>query len=233
MSTCFSLVPYSRGRGPFPQLIGEYLLGDARCLSHYLAKNLFYPAIARVLFRPPLATIETVAYRRHPQRNIILTGFYCSGTERVGRELARRMRRPFFDVTSEIKRRERLARFKLPGTGPVPSSRKLEEWVIRDLAYRREAVVTLGLDTLANETNFEELQVFSYIVFIDPPFAVLWDRIQQDSAFAELVQEQGREGFHELWLELRASYELCNLQLFGALDQPARLSKLIAHCFYT
>jgi len=164
--------------------------------------------------------------------NIVLTGFYCSGARETGRELARRLRRPLIDVPMEIKRRQRLSMFRLPGKGPPPSSRTLEEWVIRDLSYRRETVVVLGLDTLAREINREELDVFSFVVFIDPPFPVLWERIRRESSLSDMVLEHGRSGFYEMWLELRGYYEQCQLQLFVQPNAPVHTSKLVSHCFF-
>ena len=163
----------------------------------------------------------------------MLTGFYCCNAFNAGRELARRMRRPFIDVPSEIKRRQRLALFRMPSAGPPASSRRLEEYVVRDMAYRRESVVVLGMDTLANEVNNDELHVFSYLVFIDPPFPVLWERIRRSPGLSDQVLELGRNGFYDMWLELRPTYEQCDLQLFAPPTEPAFLSKLISHCFYS
>ena len=164
--------------------------------------------------------------------NIVLTGFYGCGARDVGRELARRLRRPCLEVAQEIKRRQRLSAFRLPGQGQPPSSRTLEEWVIRDLSYRRQSVVVLNLDTLANEINRDELDVFSYLVFIDPPFDKLWERIERDPGLADMVRDLGRQGFYEMWLDLRQYYERCQLQLFVPPDTPVHTSKLVAHCFF-
>lgn len=143
------------------------------------------------------------------------------------------MRRSYFHVPAEIERRKRLNLFKLTGLGAPPSDARLEEWVIRDLAFRRGMVATLGIDSLANATCGEELRVFSYLVFIDPPFPVLWERIERDPSLGDMVLELGRNGIYEKWLAHRENYSFTNLQLFSPVDEVSFLSKLIAHCFFT
>lgn len=117
--------------------------------------------------------------------------------------------------------------------GKPVSDAQLEEWVVRDLSLRRGMVATLAANSRRVAEHFAELRVFSYLVFLDPPFPALWERIVRDSSLNDLVLEQGREGLYERWLSHREQYAFVNLQLFAPPDDPVYISKLVAHCFFT
>jgi len=176
---------------------------------------------------------SAVAFRRHPQRNIVLSGFYGCPLIEVGRDLARRLRRPLFQVSAEVARRRRHNLHQLTGLGKPIGDAQLEEWVIRDLSLRRGMVAVLGVDSLQLADYFAELRVFSYLVFLDPPFPTLWERIVSDGSLNDLVLERGRDGLHDLWLRHREQHSFCNLQLFVPPDDAIQISKLVAHCFFT
>jgi shikimate kinase len=190
-------------------------------------------------YAPPATVAATaqynsgVAIRRHPQRNIVLSGFYGCRLDEVGRDLARRMRRPLFQVPAEIARRRRHNLHELTGLGRPVSDEQLEEWVIRDLSFRRGTVAVLDVNSLNVAEQFSELKVFSYLVFLDPPFPALWERIERDPNLSDLVLELGRAGLYERWLRHREQYDFCNLQLFVPPDDVVFMSKLVTHCFFT
>jgi len=174
-----------------------------------------------------------VAIRRHPQRNIVLSGFYGCRLDEVGRDLAHRLRRPLFQVPAEIARRRRHNLHQLTGLGRPVSDEQLAEWVIRDLSFRRGTVAVLDVNSMNVAAQFSELKIFSYLVFLDPPFPALWERIERDPDLSDLVLELGRDGLYERWLRHREQYDFCNLQLFVPPDDVVFLSKLVAHCFFT
>jgi hypothetical protein len=163
----------------------------------------------------------------------VLSGFYGCPLEDVGRDLARRLRRPLFQVAAEVARRRRHNLHQLTGLGRPVSDDQLEEWVIRDLSFRRGTVAVLDVNSLNVAEQFSELKVFSYLVFLDPPFPALWERIERDPALSDLVLELGRPGLYERWLAHREQYAFCNLQLLAPPHDVLFLSKLIAHCFFT
>lgn len=174
-----------------------------------------------------------VALRRNPQRNIVLSGFYGCRSEEVGRDLARRMRRPFVSVPAEIERRRLLNLSRLTGLGQPPSDQKLAEWVIRDVSYRQSSIAVLGNNSMSVARQFDELKIFSFLVFLDPPFSALWERIERDAGLGDMVLELGRHGIYDLWLKHRAQYEFSNLQVFVPPEDTSFIAKLVAHCFFT
>jgi len=170
--------------------------------------------------------------RRNPRRNIVLSGFHCCQAEQTGSALARRLKRQLVSVDGEMARRERLSVQRLIGLGKPPQPGKLEEWVIRDITYRENLVVVMDHPPQSNGHSYAELREHSYTVFLDTPFAVLWERIEREPGLGDMVLERERRGVYDLWLAGREHFEQCDLQLSSAGD-PSQLSKLIAHCFFT
>lgn len=96
----------------------------------------------------------------------------------MGREIARRTRRPFVDVPTELAVRRNSLTQKLRVFRSEPNPGELEARLITDLSYHRESIIALAADTLENPDCRADLEIFSFIVFLDPPFDVLWSRLQ-------------------------------------------------------
>lgn len=180
----------------------------------------------------PGATITFVDDRRHPARNIILAGFDQCGKTCVGREVARLLRRPFFDLPVELERRKRTLAQQLRIFRSEPSSSELELRLVTDVSYKRETVIALAGDTFEQPEARAELEVFSFITFLDPPFDVLWARLHDKPAAASGFAALGRDAVHALWRERRQQYERCELQLTYPWLTPSQAARLIVHCFY-
>lgn len=163
----------------------------------------------------------------------MLTGFHGCRAGEVGQELARRMRRPFFDIPTEVDRRMRLNMLARAGIGRPPPRERVVQWVVRDLSYRRSTVAVLDGDALAHPDSYEELQIFSYLVYLDPPFEALWTSVQRDPAWNDMLLELGRDGLQDLWRLQRRNTSFCNLQVFLPVEDISFACKIIAHCFYT
>ncbi len=85
--------------------------------------------------------------------NIILTGFMGAGKSRAGREVARRLERPFVDIDDEIEKRagKTISRI-FAGDGEV-AFRRLEGEICRELSRRDGLVIATGGGALIDETN--------------------------------------------------------------------------------
>jgi len=171
--------------------------------------------------------------RRQPQRNIVLIGFHKSGLTTVGRELARRLHRPFIDIPVEVQRRQRLTVFQLPGLSRPASTTDVERRIIGDLACRRETIVALGSNGEWDAQTLEDLKVYAYVVFLDMPFELLWRRIEAEGLPGQPAEARGADSLRRQWQARRPEFEQCDLQLVDAGANPRRLVQLILHCFYT
>jgi len=171
-----------------------------------------------------------VSDNRHPGRNIVLTGFHLAGKTTVGRELARRMRRPLVDLPTEVERRQRSL---LSPFTRRPSDNEAERRIVSDIASRREVIIATGADTLLREWNADELRVFSFLVFLDPPFEMLCRRAQSKRFSHPALGPFSLDEAFQPWQERRQAYEHCDLQLTDGASTPELTARLVLHCFYT
>ena len=163
---------------------------------------------------------------RHPQRNIVLTGFHAAGKSAVGLELSRRMRRPFIDVGAELRRRR--SRMRVLSIGAL-DEQDAQRSLLTDLSYRQETIFELPVDIASVYT---ELRDFSFSVFIDPPIEATFARLAADRRYRELLDDYGEEALLHKLNALRPRLLDCDLHLVGDYP-PQRAAALVIHGFYT
>ncbi|MGN6429435.1 MAG: bifunctional shikimate kinase/3-dehydroquinate synthase [Gaiellaceae bacterium] len=105
-----------------------------------------------------------------------MVGFMGAGKSTLGREVAARLGRPFFDVDEEVERAE----------GPIwelfeqrgeAAFRELEARVIREAAGRREpSVIAVGGGAVETRDLLGELDAF--VVHLDVDADTAWERVQ-------------------------------------------------------
>ena len=171
-----------------------------------------------------------MSHGRNPQRNVVLTGYYGSGLGMIGLELSRRMRRPYIDLAAELRRRRSRLRVLLPSG--ASDELEAERSLLADLSYRQEAVIDVAVDTVEHGTYFEELNDFSFIAFIDPPFEDLIASVRNDRRLRDVLDMYGEDGLYARWQALRPSFERCDFQLTGSYTAQ-RAAALIIHSFFT
>jgi 3-dehydroquinate synthase len=89
--------------------------------------------------------------------NIILTGFMGTGKSAVGREVARRLGRPFVDMDEVIAAREGRSIPEIFASSGEQHFRQLEAALCRELAAQRGLVIATGGGTLVPPENRETL----------------------------------------------------------------------------
>lgn len=167
---------------------------------------------------------------RHPQRNIVLTGFHGSGLSAIGLELSRRMRRPFIDLGAELRRRRSRMRVLLPTS--AADEQEAERSLLSDLSYRQETIIEISVEALEHGNYYEELHEFSFIVFVDPSFDRLLETLRSGRRRSDVLDEYGEDGLYARLQALRPRLERCDFQLVG--DHSAqRAAALIIHSFFT
>jgi shikimate kinase len=182
--------------------------------------------------RASRSTVQSaeVNHGRHPRRNILLTGFYGSGLSAVGLELSRRMRRPYIDLTAELRRRRSRMRVLLPAS--AADGHEAERSLLADLSYRQETIIEIGVEAVEHGNYYEELHDFSFIVFVDPPFSSLIATLRAGRRRSDVLDEYGEDGLEARLQALRPRFERCDFQLTGEYTAQ-RAAALIIHSFFT
>jgi shikimate kinase len=114
------------------------------------------------------------------RRNIYLVGLMGAGKTTVGRQLAKRLARPFFDSDHEIVAR----------TGvPIPTIfeiegeegfRRREEQTIHELTESSNIVMATGGGVVLSPENRRRLHDTGWVVYLNVPPAMLHERTRHD-----------------------------------------------------
>ncbi len=143
---------------------------------------------------PEERTAELVRELDVNRSNIALIGMAGSGKSTIGRELAKRLSRPFADVDEEI---ERLAGKSVPdifresGEGEF---RRLEREVISRVCAQSGAVIATGGGAVLDEQNRISIRANSLVALIRRPARLLAKKgrplMTDDEAIARMLEER-------------------------------------------
>lgn len=108
------------------------------------------------------------------KENVVLTGMPASGKSTVGRILAERMKRPFFDLDEEIVRVSGKPIPKIFEQEGEAAFRELEARVLREeLAQKNGIVLAVGGGTVLRDENVDQLRRNGRLYWIDRPVELL------------------------------------------------------------
>ncbi|MEZ5338880.1 MAG: shikimate kinase [bacterium] len=171
--------------------------------------------------------------RPNPRHNITFCGFHATGKSSTAQVVARRMRRQLADFHDEVERRSRLNLYTIARIGRKPEQEDVETKLLADLSYRRETVVALDCASDNYLEAVESLSEVSYVVMLDPPFDVIWQRLEADRRYAALLSRHGRTGLYGMWKQASASRQHADLLLTDPRLSILDAARLVLHCFFT
>lgn len=114
------------------------------------------------------------------QTNIYLVGLMGAGKTTVGRQLAKKLGRPFLDSDQEIVERTGVpipTIFEIEGEDGF---RRRELQIITDLTAKRSIVMATGGGVVMNPENRKRLRETGWVVYLNVPPALLYERTKQD-----------------------------------------------------
>ena len=106
-------------------------------------------------------------------KNIVLAGMPGCGKSTVGKALAKRLSRPFFDADQEIVKRAGKSIPEIFQTEGEAGFRKIETEVLFDLYRQSGAVIATGGGAVTVPQNHDILRQNSLVVFLNRDIAVL------------------------------------------------------------
>lgn len=115
------------------------------------------------------------------KKNIILVGLMGAGKSTVGRYLAKRMKRDFYDSDSIIVEKTGVSIptiFEIEGE---QGFRDREEQVIRELTQKNNIVLATGGGSVIREANREAIKDAGVVVYLRGSAELLFSRISHDS----------------------------------------------------
>lgn len=114
------------------------------------------------------------------ETNIILVGLMGAGKTTVGRQLAKRLHRPFVDTDHEIEARTGVlipTIFEIEGEAGF---RKRETQVISDLVRSRGMILATGGGAVLNPENRANLRANGWVIYLNVPPKQLYERTHAD-----------------------------------------------------
>lgn len=125
-----------------------------------------------------------------PER-IWLCGFMGAGKSSIGEILARELDREFLDLDRRITETAGMEIPEIFAREGEEGFRRRERDALREVSRQFSGVVALGGGALQNRFLVDRLKRSGLLIFIDPPFSVIFKRIKGDSG-RPLVEAAGR-----------------------------------------
>ena len=159
---------------------------------------------------------------------IVIVGFMGCGKTVAARELARLLGKSFVDLDAQIETFEGRTPAQIISEDGEQAFREKETAALRELLHRNErSVVALGGGAWTIAVNRELISsVDSVVVWLDVPFDICWQRIEQDAQFRPMAPS--RTAAERLFSERLPFYGLADLRIAFADESPAQTAKNIA-----
>lgn len=114
--------------------------------------------------------------------NIFLVGPMGAGKSTIGRQLARALKRPFFDSDKEIEKRTGVSIswiFEMEGEAGF---REREQTVIEELTARKNIILATGGGAILAEENRRALRARGHVVYLSGTVDQLYRRTAKDKS---------------------------------------------------
>ncbi|MGA1368440.1 MAG: shikimate kinase [Blastocatellia bacterium] len=123
-------------------------------------------------------------------RSIYLLGFMAAGKTSVGPVLARLLNRRFLDLDQEIEVRAGCSIASLIERDGEPAFRDRETDLLRETLTEEPRVIAPGGGAILRAENRQMMKLGGITVWLDAPFELCWQRIQQDGANRPLARHE-------------------------------------------
>jgi shikimate kinase len=171
--------------------------------------------------------------------NLYLVGLMGSGKTTVGRQLAKRLERPFIDTDHEIETRTGVSIpiiFEIEGE---VGFRRRETQMVEELTQQQGIVMATGGGAILNAENRKLLHQSGWTAYLNAQPALLWERTRHDRNRPLLQVEKPLERLEHLYAERDPLYREtahfvvdCNKTSLPLLIQSLfrEFTKVCEHC---
>ena len=161
-----------------------------------------------------------------PAGSLILVGMMGAGKTTVGRLLARRLKRDFFDADEEIERR---CGVRIPVIFDIEGEagfRARETQVIAELCALDNAVLATGGGAVLAEENRRRIAMRGTVIYLHARAAHLWQRVRHDRNRPLLATADPQKRLEELYAERDPLYrEVADLVIDTGKQSVQTLAK--------
>ncbi len=150
---------------------------------------------------------------------IFLLGFMGAGKSTVGEALAARLARPFIDLDKRIEAvTERTIADLIENEGEE-RFRQIESQLLQEVVRAPGAVIALGGGVITRRENRQLIARTGLSFWLDVPFEVCWQRIQNDQTVRPLAPNE--EAARERYKQRLPLYQQADFRIAVSEAQPA------------
>lgn len=163
---------------------------------------------------------------------IFLCGMMGSGKSSVGRLLARKLGRPFFDLDREIERSESQTITAIFEKRGEEAFRQIERRLLEEISGRHGGVVALGGGALGDQEAVDLVKGCGKLIFLEAPLSVILERLQGDRERPLLLSGDEtviRERIEGLLKEREPFYRQAHLTVDTGRLSPGAIADRIIH----
>ena len=151
---------------------------------------------------------------------LYLVGFMGCGKTTVGRDLADRLKLPFFDLDELVEAAEKMPIKEIFAERGEPYFRMRERDILRSTRYLEKAVVATGGGTFTFEDNIQFIQSEGYSIHLSAPFPLVRNRIGEKAAERPMFRND--LATHELYRSRLRFYNAADMSIEVRDEQTVR-----------
>jgi len=161
--------------------------------------------------------------------NIVLMGYRGCGKTTVGRIVAAKLQRPFFDTDAMIQERLGKTIREIVADGGWEAFRALERSAVGELAGREGCIIALGGGAVLDEQNVKELKRNGFFLWLTADAATIAGRLRNDRVSnAQRPSLSGMDSGAEIGILLREREPVYRLVADRVIDTTGRLADEVA-----
>ncbi|MCX5781873.1 MAG: shikimate kinase [Elusimicrobia bacterium] len=159
--------------------------------------------------------------------NIVLTGFMGTGKSEVGKLLAEKLGRQFFDIDEIIEKETRMKISSIFKNKGEPYFRDLETKTIKLVSLQNEAVIACGGGAVLRTENMYELEKTGIIVCLTATPEKIFERVKNEKHRPLLKEKNLLLNIKEILQKREEHYKRCFVSVDTTNSSPAEVARTI------
>ncbi|MDI6756695.1 MAG: shikimate kinase [Endomicrobiia bacterium] len=159
--------------------------------------------------------------------NVVLTGFMGAGKTAVGRILAEKLKKEFFDTDEMVERRAGKTISEIFSDSGEPAFREMEREVVLAVAAFDGKVISTGGGAVLRRESVEALRKNGIIINLDSRPEKIFERLKNSDDRPLLEQTDAQTKIRKLLAERERFYADCDFRVDTSIMSPDDIAERI------